>query len=320
MFRLAALLGLVGLAAATCLIVWSGWAQVAQSLAQAGWGIIAVALFHGVILLISSASWQVLIPGKHKPSLQKFFYFMWIRAAVNNLMPVARIGGEIAAVRMMEAHGMRRSIAIGSTVVELTMSIMAVFLFVLTGVILFALHVNNHNLLVQLGLGLVVSLSAIAALVFVQRIGFFVLLSRLFRIMFKDKWADMVGSAARFDRAVTVIYYRKKRVLICGLMQIVAWSLGSVEISLALYFLGQPLPLHECVMLEALIQGSASAAFAVPGALGVQEAGFLIFGGMLGLPREVAAALAIMRRCRDLLLYVPGLVAWQVFEGKKLLK
>jgi putative membrane protein len=215
---------------------------------------------------------------------------------------------------------MRKSIAIGSTVVELTMSIAAVFVFVLTGVILFALHVNNHNLIIQLGLGLMVSLAVIAALVIVQRIGFFVLFSRLFRLMFKDKWADMVGGAARFDRAVTVIYYRIGRVAACGLMQLAAWSLGSVEVWLALHFLGHALPLVECVMLEALIQGSASAAFAVPGALGVQEAGFLIFGGMLGLPREVAAALAVMRRCRDLLLYVPGLVAWQVFEGKKLLR
>jgi uncharacterized membrane protein YbhN (UPF0104 family) len=73
-------------------------------------------------------------------------------------------------------------------------------------------------------------------------------------------------------------------------------------------------------MIEALIQGAASAAFAVPGALGVQEAGFLVFGGMLGLPPEMAAALAVMRRCRDLICYAPGLIAWQAHEGKRLLK
>jgi len=73
-------------------------------------------------------------------------------------------------------------------------------------------------------------------------------------------------------------------------------------------------------MIEALIQGSATAAFAVPGALGVQEAGFLVFGGMLGLPAETAAALAVMRRCRDLICYAPALIAWQAHEGKKLLR
>jgi uncharacterized membrane protein YbhN (UPF0104 family) len=136
--------------------------------------------------------------------------------------------------------------------------------------------------------------------------------------MFRDKWASMAGSAARLDRAVSTMYRRKGRALACALMQFAAWSLGAVEVWLALKFLGHPMPLIEAAMLEALIQGSASAAFAVPGALGIQEAGFLVFGGMLGVPSETAVALAVMRRCRDLLCYAPGLIAWQAHEGKRL--
>ena len=44
-----------------------------------------------------------------------------------------------------------------------------------------------------------------------------------------------------------------------------------------------------------MIQALSSAAFLVPGALGLQEAGFLGLGLLLGLPAEVAAALAIAR-------------------------
>jgi hypothetical protein len=51
----------------------------------------------------------------------------------------------------------------------------------------------------------------------------------------------------------------------------------------------------------------------------VQEAGFLLFGHMLGLPPEIAVALAVIRRCRDLVLYVPGLIVWQIQEGRWLL-
>jgi putative membrane protein len=320
MFKLAAILGLAGLAAATAVIIGSGWAQVAQALAQAGWGILGVALLHLMPLTISSAGWRVLIPGKKRPSLPLFIYFMWVRASVNNLMPVARIGGEIAAVRVMTSHGMRKSVAIGSTVVELTLSIAAIFLFVTTGVVLFVVRINDTNVATQLIWGLALSLPIIAALAAVQKIGFFGLMSRLFRVMFRDKWAAMAGSAARLDRTVATIYRRKVRALVCALLQLLAWSLGAVEIWFSLYVLGHPLTPRESVMLEALIQGSASAAFAVPGALGVQEAGFLVFGGMLGLPHDVAAALALMRRCRDLLCYAPGLVAWQTHEGKKLLR
>jgi putative membrane protein len=320
MYRWAALLGLVGLGLATAVIVWSGWSEVLKALAQAGWGIGAVAAFHFVPLVIASAGWRVLSPGKRRPSLPMFVYFMWVRASINNLMPVARIGGEIACVRLMAAHGMRKSTAIAITVVELTLSIAAIFMFVALGVLLFALRVNDRDVSMQLAWGLILSLPLLGAMMAVQKIGFFSLLLRMFRLAFRDKWASMAGSAARLDRAVATVYRRRKRVIACTFWQFVSWSLGSVEIWLALVFLGHPLPFAESVMIEALIQGSVSVAFAVPAALGVQEAGFLVFGGMLGLPHETAAALAIIRRCRDMLCYAPGLVVWQVHEGKRLLK
>ena len=102
--------------------------------------------------------------------------------------------------------------------------------------------------------------------------------------------------------------------------QMIAWLSGTGEIALALSYLGHPLPLVEAFMIEALIQASVSAAFVVPGALGVQEGGFLLFGHMLGLTPEIAVALAVIRRCRDVLLFVPGLIVWQVQEGRWLLK
>jgi len=116
------------------------------------------------------------------------------------------------------------------------------------------------------------------------------------------------------------MYRRKTRVLYCLFWQLVSWTVGATEIWLALYFLGHPISAPESIMIEALIQASSSAAFAVPGALGVQEAGIVLFGHMLGLTPEIAAALAVIRRCRDLLLYIPGLIVWQVEEGRWLLK
>ena len=320
MFRWAALLGLLGLAVATGVIVWSGWAQVMQALGQAGWGILLVALYHLVTIVIAAYGWAVLMPSQRRPSLRRFFLFMWVRAAVNNLMPVARIGGEIASVRMMVAHGMRQSTAIAMTVVELTLSIAAIFLFVILGVILFGLRVNDATMVGQLAWGVVLSTPLLIAMAVVQKIGFFGLLSRLFRAVFRDKWAAMAGSAARLDKAVATVYRRKNRVFWCAFWQFGSWLAGTGEIWLALTFLGHPLPLTEALMIEALIQASASVAFAIPGALGVQEAGFLVFGGMLGLSPDIAAALAVIRRCRDLLCYVPGLLVWQAHEGKRLFK
>jgi hypothetical protein len=41
---------------------------------------------------------------------------------------------------------------------------------------------------------------------------------------------------------------------------------------------------------------------------------------MLGIPSDVAMALALVRRVRELAWGIPGLLAWQWVEGKRLLR
>ncbi len=316
MIRLASFLGLIGLFAATIVIAMSGYEQVLSALGLAGWGIVWTSLFHLVPMAACVLGWQPLLPGRVKAGKLFFLYVLWIRASINNLMPVARIGGEIVSVRLMMKHGIRKSPAIASTVVEITLSIGAQFLFVLLGIALFLLRVSDESVTAQLLWGLVLSAPLIGALALAQKIGFFGLFERLFTLLFRDKWKKFAGSGARLDQAVRTMYRRSGKAFYCFVMQFVSWALVSVEIWLALRYLGHPLSLPECMMIEALIQAAGSAAFIVPGALGVQEAGFLLFGGMLGLTPEVAAALAVIRRCRDVLLYVPGLIVWQAQEGR----
>jgi hypothetical protein len=64
-----------------------------------------------------------------------------------------------------------------------------------------------------------------------------------------------------------------------------------------------------------MIHATGSAAFFVPASLGVQEGALLFFGRMLGLPGETCLALALVRRCRDVLIMAPGLILWQIQEG-----
>ena len=71
----------------------------------------------------------------------------------------------------------------------------------------------------------------------------------------------------------------------------------SLEIWLALHFLGSPVTLWQAVMIEALIQAISSAAFFVPGGLGVQEGGFILIGSALGLDPTTSLALAVSATC-----------------------
>lgn len=314
--HIASLVGLLGLALATGVIVWSGYEQVLIALERAGWGIIWTSLYHIFPMLLCVIGWQALFPGKRRPGLLFFLYILWIRASINNLMPVARIGGEVIAIRLMIKHSIRKTIAVASMIVEVTLSVIGQFFFVLIGVGLFLIKVSDENLTVKLLTGIIVSAPILGLFVLIQRAGIFGIMAKVMNMLFRDKWKKALGNSARFDSAIVTMYRRKNRSLFCGIMQFASWAACSVEIWLALYFLGKPLPIAECIMIEALIQATSSAAFVVPGALGVQEAGFLVFGHFLGLTPEIAAALAVIRRCRDLLLYVPGLIAWQIQEGR----
>jgi uncharacterized membrane protein YbhN (UPF0104 family) len=102
----------------------------------------------------------------------------------------------------------------------------------------------------------------------------------------------------------------------CFGWQLAGWMAGALEIWLALHFLGHSVSAAEALAIESLIQAISSAAFLVPGALGLQEAGFVGIALMLGLPAEVGAALAIARRVRDLVVFLPGLLGWAWAERR----
>jgi uncharacterized membrane protein YbhN (UPF0104 family) len=84
--------------------------------------------------------------------------------------------------------------------------------------------------------------------------------------------------------------------------------------------MGVPLGWEAAFVIESLGQAARSAGFAVPGALGVQEAGFILVGGLFAIPPETAIALSMVKRARELAIGLPGLVAWQWAEGKRLLR
>ena len=65
---------------------------------------------------------------------------------------------------------------------------------------------------------------------------------------------------------------------------------------------------------EALTAAIRSIAFIVPAGLAAQEGGFILIGQMLGLDGSTALALGLIRRVREILLGVPGLIVWWCIE------
>lgn len=89
-----------------------------------------------------------------------------------------------------------------------------------------------------------------------------------------------------------------------------SWLLHSGETWLALWFLDAPVSLAAALILETLSTAVRSGAFAVPGALGVQEGGFVLLGPLVGISPETALSLALVKRFRELVVGSGGLLVW----------
>lgn len=319
MIRIGFTLGLAGLALATALIAYHGFGIVFAALASAGFGLLWASLFHFVPLIINARAWQFLLAGRRRPSLAHFACATWLRESVNGLLPVARIGGEFVAVRYMVRHRLRTAPVVASVVVDMTLCVGSQFAYTMLGLALLLRYTGDFATAGNIVLGLGAVAALVALFVLAQGYGLFGLLGTIIHRLFGDRFAWFVGGAAALDRAVRVIYRRPRRLFSCTIWQFVAWVVAAGEVWLALYFLGHPVSIADAILIDAVTHAASTAAFVVPGAIGVQEGAFMIVGNLLGLSPELSLALALTRRARDLLLFLPGLLVWQVQEGRRLL-
>jgi hypothetical protein len=84
--------------------------------------------------------------------------------------------------------------------------------------------------------------------------------------------------------------------------------------------MGADVGIPAVIAIESLLYAIRSAAFFVPNALGVQEGAYIMLGGLFGVPPDIALALSLLKRARDLVVGVPSLVAWQAMESRRLMR
>ena len=306
---------LLGLLLAAALFVHDGIGPIVQLLLAAGWGLVAAGLFHAVPMAVNAQAWRVLLVPTARTGLATMTAAVWVRESVNGLLPVARIGGEVAGYRLLVQRGTPRVAVAASLIVDMAVSLLSQGAFCLVGVALLLGHGSADRYAAQLGLAFGVLAALGVALALLQRAGLLERLAGAANRLVAGRWAGLAEHSARIDRAARLIYRRRGRVAACFAWQLAGWLLGAAEIWLALYFLGHPVGMADAVILEAIVQAISSVAFVVPGALGVQEGGFLLVGAALGIDAPTSLALAAARRIRDLVVFFPGLLAWQWYES-----
>jgi putative membrane protein len=294
-------------------LVSQGLPAVVATLALAGWGLLLVALFHLVPLVLDAAAIRVLFDGgAARDSMRDAVLARWAGESANSLMPAGQIGGPVLMARHLAQRGLPLQEAAAAITVSTTLQTFAQIAFALLGVALLGMQASHISQLALRTSSLIAS--ALLALqvggfYWMQRRGFFSKLMRTAtRFAGKRDWSQWMSQAEAIDVAVQLTYGRSGPVAASFLLSLIGWLVGTGEVYLILQLIHHPVGWIDALLLESLGQAIRGAAFAIPGALGVQEGGYLLLAPLAGLPPDAALALSLAKRARELLLGVPGLL------------
>ena len=310
--------GVAGLCLAAWLLHTYGFGQVAALLGRAGWlGLAGVVAVHLLQVAASAAGWRSMSASvARRPGMAAYGALRLVREGVNNLLPVAQIGGPVVAARLLQRRGMKLPQAVATTVADLTLEMVTQILFTLFGLGLMLLLVGGGGVARYAVTGLLAASGVAAAFLGAQWFGMGrVAETAMLRLGGLFGWAG-TGQVAGLHDALRGCYARPRPVLEGAAWHMVSWLLGGAEVCLALHFLGHDVGLGAGMVIESLGQALKAAGFAVPGALGVQEGGYIVLCGLFQLSPEVGIALSLVKRLREVALGLPALALWHRLERR----
>ncbi len=306
-----------GIVLAAVLIARSELGSIATAFATLGLaGFALVVAVHMLLIGVMGLSWGALARGVYPAR-----WFVWgrlVREGSAEVLPLSQLGGFVFGSRAVVLAGTSARFAAASTVVDVTLELVAQLVYTLLGL----------GLLAALKPGSAIELPALAALLGMATLaGLFVLAQRRGLATVERAIAGLTrklfGEQAQLGSlrdTIDDLHGNRGNLVRSFGLHLTAWLLVGCETWLMLRLLGAPVGLAAALVIDSLLSGLRSMAFMVPQALGVQEGGYILLGALFGVTPEAALALSLVRRARDLTIGAPVLLAWQWVEGRRALR
>lgn len=327
----------LGFAAWTLLSVQGAAVAVRADIVQAAWLLPALVTLHLGQLLLSAIAWRGLLvrhapqgvrrPAVARPalpSLALFWRLRIVREGIDSMLPVAQVGGEIVGARLLGRLGVAAPLAGASIVVDVTMELLTQVLFLAAGLLALA-TLPHGGPAAGVGTGgwnptawLLPAVGGLAALlVLAQRFGALHGLERLTGLVARH--VPGFGGLAGLQAEAEAIYQQRPALWRAAGLHGFAWLLGTAETWAVLHALGQHASPQQALVVESLGMAARSAGFALPGAIGMQEGGFVLATAAAGLSGaaamapgiSVGLALSLLKRLREIAAGVLGLALWR---------
>ena len=317
-----ALIGLfTGLLIFIGLLVWQGVTDVFSLVLSSGWALLWLPIVWLPCFLPLAQSWRLcFLPGR-LPTMPQSLMGIWLGRSVNSLLPVATIGGEIVKARLVTLWGSNVNDATASVMVDKTLQAFTVVIWGLIGVSLLIYTAAGQDLAIFALIGFAILALSVTGMVYIQKKGLFSFMARLGGSLFKSgSWEGLSQNARIVDEVIRSIYADKKRIYAASAIKTAGYVLQTTEVWLAFYLLGSPISITEALLLKSLTATISDIAFVIPNGYGIQEGAFIMIGAVLGVNADLALAVSLAIRIREITVDPAGLFIWHQIETRELIR
>jgi putative membrane protein len=312
--------GLLGLALLIALVVHADFGAMVATLTLGGAGLLWLTPYRMVYFALYAIGWRSLLKPYDPQRRASLSYLLWVtsvREAIDRLLPVASVGGSVAGVRLLRWRNLPAAPVAATVIVEILLTVAVLYVFTALGLLLlFGLRdatPQYHRLLI----GFLLSLPAPAILAWLFRYGsVFSRLQKFLRPLVGE--SVFAEGAVSLDQELRATLSRGATLLGVGALQLAAALSASLEVWFVLRLCGHPVGMSVAVILESLTQAVRHVAFMVPAGLGVQEASLILIGQLFGISGELALAVSMAKRVREVLCGLPPLLSWHWMETRRL--
>jgi putative membrane protein len=242
-----------------------------------------------------------------------------VRDSGSEVLPLSQIGGFVMGARAATLLGPSTAISTATTIVDVTIEVLAQLGYTVLGLALLARVHPQAALIYPAAVGVALGIVAILGFILLQRRGA-ALLERMSQQL-ATRWFPRAAVSARpLIDALDRVYAHRGSLVAGFLLHLAGWIANAIEAWIALKLMGIDLGMASVITIESLLYAIRSVAFAVPNAVGVQEGAYVMLGAVFGLSPEMALALSLLKRGRDIAIGVPVLLSWQALEGGVLMR
>jgi len=292
---------------------------VGDAILHIGWGGMAAILgVFAVGFMADIIAWMMMLAHGQVSWLwaRRLFPVHMVGEAVNVLLPFGGLGGEPVKVMLLKRrHDIPYRDATASLLLVQSINTLSEVPFVLIGL---AVMIHADILPSVVEIAMVASVGILVGFVIFLFVALHLRwLVRLQKHLANSRWGERLNDGLAVvgdieERLFTFVRHRPAKFVSSFALAFGVWFAGALEIYLIMHLLGMPVGIMDAWLLETCVVLARNASFFIPGHLGTQDAAIMLVARALTGSPETGLALALIRRGRELVWSVAGLIlgAW----------